>query len=1148
MKLRLVLSFVLLALLSVVTVVDADIRARLSDAISDAVARDDKAAGAFTSVAATTARYRSPLGVRKLVIPSDDDQACQQARRFGAVEIAAYGSFRLFALPADALEAAEAQGDRFTVRDDYNVLLLRAGAIDTTETAAAGTFFGIGQTLSGKPAPDAERQTAKTKNRTLRLIQFVGPTKSEWLEQLRADGFELIAYVPNNGYLVRGTAAASERLAQMAHAAAARGEAFLQWEGAFEEEYKIHPALLADVQRGDQREVSVAIQIARSADAANRRPEQDVAFVKRQAASIILEPYPVLGFTNVRLRIRLDRLAEIAARENVVNIEPWSPPQLFDEKAAQIIAADLIDEGKKPRAPGYLAWLTAHGLHTPFSFILDVSDSGVDQGSTAAAKLHPDFLDASGQGRLRYARDYTSDNDPGDISGHGTINLSIAGGSNMATASGLRDADGYGYGIGVAPGVMLGSSKIFLSSGTFDLNQPYSKLIADAYRDGARISSNSWGSAQNEYTIDAQEYDSRARDALPAQPGNQEILLCFAAGNAGVPGFLGSPSTGKNVISVGASEGFRTGEDGCAVEAADADNALDLAFFSSRGPLRDGRIKPDIVAPGSHIQGAASQHEFFDATGICGSKSSDELYFPKDQTLYTWSSGTSHSTPAVAGAAALVRQFFLNRGEEPSAALIRALLLNTTTYMTGERAGGSLPHPAQGWGLLNLNRAFDNAAKIFINQSHTFTSSGQDFVMTGDIKDSGLPVRITLAWTDAPGLSAIAPWVNDLDLEVFVNGELYRGNHLVGQTSQPGGEADSRNTTEAVWLPAGISGSFLIRVRAANIAGDGVPGNGQIADQDFALVVYNGERKDVAVSDLDSFALTGGADEIADPGETVALRVHITNLSPVALTGGQGVLTTTTAGVTITTNSADFPILTTNATGENLTPFTFMIAPSVACGTDIQFTLNVNSGGSVSKIPFSVVVGKTEPNILLTDDAEAGEVSFTHGSLIKKKKKRIDTWMISDKRFRSGSHAWFTANLDKQTDSFLSTPAITLPTSGRRLQLVFYHAFQFERGGFDGGVLEISSGGNFTDLGDKIIEGGYTGTLFRTTTNPLSERKGWINGNIAQFQRVVVDLSSFAGQTVTIRFRIGTDSSVKGVGWFVDDVTIGGERVICTAP
>src|SRR5262249_59412911 len=61
-----------------------------------------------------------------------------------------------------------------------------------------------------------------------------------------------------------------------------------------------------------------------------------------------------------------------------------------------------------------------------------------------------------------------------------------------------------------------------------------------------------------------------------------------------------------------------------------------------------------------------------------------------------------------------------------------------------------------------------------------------------------------------------------------------------GANWTPGGSADPRNNVESVFLPAGTSGNFTVTVRATNIAGDGVPGNADTTDQDFALVIYNG--------------------------------------------------------------------------------------------------------------------------------------------------------------------------------------------------------------------------------------------------------------------------------------------------------------------
>ena len=214
---------------------------------------------------------------------------------------------------------------------------------------------------------------------------------------------------------------------------------------------------------------------------------------------------------------------------------------------------------------------------------------------------------------------------------------------------------------------------------TYVLEQPK----VSPYRDAMRVSSNSWGASVNTYTTDAQRYDALVRDAQPdgsAQPapGNQEMVIVFAAGNAGpYGGSIGSPGSAKNVISAGASEGAQpfAGPDACGIGDSDASSALDVAFFSSRGPAADGRRRPDVMAPGTHISGGVAQAagqraspppfplgqalSCFNASGVCAGYGSN--FFPSGQQWYTASSGTSHSTPAIAGAAALVRQWFLNQ-------------------------------------------------------------------------------------------------------------------------------------------------------------------------------------------------------------------------------------------------------------------------------------------------------------------------------------------------------------------------------------------------------------------------------------------------------------------------------------------------------
>ena len=1106
----------------------------------------------------TPRSYRSPGRLHKIIVSKDDSEMLAEVLAEGAVEISDYGSFKLLAFDDSATFKAERQletegrgGHRATdllkVRDDFNVLLLRSGAIDTTADEAPGTFVGI----AGFANESATSSSIDDKDHApgqLRLVQFVGPIKSAWLDELEASGLERVAYIPNNGYLVRGDLAARDRFISRHRTALARGEGFLQWEGPYLAEHKIHPALYEPV-AARSGEITVALQLALPQSEPRGGENPEVKQARGLASSVMVDAYSVLNFTNLRMKIDASKITELAALPSVVNIEPWNPPQLFDERADQIIAGELNADRTAPKGPGYAAWLGARGFSSPFSFAIDVSDTGIDRGAITPDKLHPDFLDSNKQSRILYARDYTSELDPGDIPGHGTINLSIAGGSNVSSDKDMRDGSGFNYGLGVAPFALLGSSKIFQSNGVFDLIDPYTKLVSEAYRDGARVSSNSWGDVTNSYSIDSQEYDTRVRDATPSQPGNQEITICFAAGNAGSVKTISTPSTAKNVISVAASENSRKdGTDGCGVTNSDADNAMDIAYFSSGGPLDDGRMKPDIAAPGSHVEGAASQNALFDGSAVCGESFGTKPYFPTGQTLYTWSSGTSHSTPHVAGAAALVRQFLINRGEAPTAALIKALLLNTTSYMTGDRANGDLPQARQGWGLMNLSRVFDSTPKFFVNQTTTFTSSGQEFVLTGEVKDSTQPFRVMLAWTDAPGFSGAVPWVNDLDLEVTINGQVYRGNNFMGQFSQPGGDPDTKNNVEAVWLPAGTVGTFVVRVRASNIAGDGVPGNSNSTDQDFALVVYNGERKDAPVAAIASVTLAGGSDAFADPGETVSMRLKVSDLSPIALTGGRGTLTTTTTGITITTGASDFPTIAPGQDAEGSTPFVFTVAGSVACGTTVNFVLDVSSQGLLSRVPFSVLAGKPQAAQFFSDDIESGDSKWTHGSGIAKKKSRVDTWTISTRRVHSGTSSWFTPDPGTQvTDAHLDTIPIQLPTDGRNLQLVFYHTFEFERGTFDGGVLEISSGGDFEDLGPKILKGRYNATIRDFTSNPLVGRPGWVEGRLGTFQQVVVDLSSYAGKTVTIRFRIGTDINGKGLGWYIDDVSLRGDRVSCAS-
>jgi hypothetical protein len=195
----------------------------------------------------------------------------------------------------------------------------------------------------------------------------------------------------------------------------------------------------------------------------------------------------------------------------------------------------------------------------------------------------------------------------------------------------------------------------------------------------------------------------------------------------------------------------------------------------------------------------------------------------------------------VAGVASLAYYWMENTYSlpTPSPAVMKAYLLAHPTYLTGAGANDTLPSNSQGYGMPDMSAMFDDAAKFLVDQSVTFDHSGETWTWEGAVADLGKPLRIVLAYTDAPGAIGTSPQVNDLNLAADVDGTVYLGNDFSGQWSTTGGSADPFNNYEAIFLPAGTEGSLEITVTGFNIAGDGVPDTGDGTDQDFALVCYN---------------------------------------------------------------------------------------------------------------------------------------------------------------------------------------------------------------------------------------------------------------------------------------------------------------------
>ncbi|HKE57726.1 MAG TPA: S8 family serine peptidase [Pyrinomonadaceae bacterium] len=934
--------------------------------------------------------YHSPGDRHKVSV--SDEKVSQDLEKQGGRLIADYGSYKIFDV-SSSLAATVSGNANVQSADENNLLLLNSGSIDTSTDAAQKLRVTKGGGGEGKQ---------------MHLIQFAGPIRGEWYQALANTGAEIVTYIPNNAYLIYGDAKSISAARTMAT------RSYVQWDNSYTSFHRLSPKISVpenlkgaapvgekESQKGPVANSAVkgsrlyAIQLVHDAT----ENAITLSLIDRLKAAPIIRQARVLNYLNIVVALESPDLAQqLSNRADVVWIAPWVMPHKMDERQDMIIAGNLTG-GNAPTPGDYLAYLAAHGFtNTTTTFGVNISDSGVDNATTTPNHFGLYRLgDASvpANSRIVYNRLVGTPNSGSTLQGcdgHGNLNTHIicgyvptgtVGGVNFGVAP-HADAAGFRYGLGVMPFTKVGSSVIF-DPGSFT-NPNFTTLESTAYNDGMRISSNSWGASDNSYSVDSQEYDSLVRDAQPASApfpaaGNQEYVIVFAAGNDGSgSNTVGLPGTAKNVITVGASENVQAfgGADGCGTGDTGADSANDIIGFSSRGPTADGRKKPDIVAPGTHVSGGVAQASLvlpsgsgtgaqlacFDGTGVCGGTGGSN-FFPAGQQYYTGSSGTSHSTPAMSGYAALMRQFFINNAlTPPTPAMTKALMLNSARYLNGSGANDNLFSNNQGMGEANFNFFFDEFVTGSIRRDQIaadkFTASGQQRTFTGTVNDNTKPLRVTLAWTEPPGPTSGNAFVNNLDLEVTVGGNTYKGNVFTGANSVTGGAADTRNNVESVFLPAGVSGSIVVKVKATNIAGNGVPNDADPLDQDFALVVYNATTAAVPVIEGGTAAITAEscapADNALSPGETVTVNFPLSNVGTANTTNLVATLQAT-GGVTTPSGPQTYGTLV--AGGPAVTKsFTFTVDPSLICGGNVVATFNLQDGATnLGTVTFTFRVG-----------------------------------------------------------------------------------------------------------------------------------------------------------------------------------------------
>ena len=226
------------------------------------------------------------------------------------------------------------------------------------------------------------------------------------------------------------------------------------------------------------------------------------------------------------------------------------------------------------------------------------------------------------------------------------------------------------------------------------------------------------------------------------------------------------------------------------------------------------------------------------------------------------------------------------------------------------------------------------------------------------------------------------------------------------------------------------------------------------------------------------------------------------------------------------------PTWTSNVTLNTSTTYYWRVRASNTCG----------SGTYSSPFMFTTVAAPgdcgpgTVPNILFTDGFEAGIGGWTSSGT-------GNTWAIATTNPHSGAQHVHANNPSVVSDQRLVSPAVALPSGQNPVVLKFWHVPNMEPSGttacYDGGILEVSTDGGttWTQLPNaNLLVGPYRGTVSSSFGNPLAGLQAWCG--TTDYMNTIADVSSYAGQTVQFRMRLGSDTSVSKPGWDVDDVTV----------
>ncbi|HYS56315.1 MAG TPA: hypothetical protein VER58_21360 [Thermoanaerobaculia bacterium] len=827
----------------------------------------------------------------------------------GATILADYDSFTLISVPEVAIERikarAAAAGIGVAIHDEYDLLGLPGGTIDTR--------IGI-----VKP-PGAELIAAYPSGKYgLYVLQLIGPPRPEWLGDISAAGGVLIDAVPLCGYLVALTPESAATVSTLPEVQ------FLEIYHPFLKAAMVDPLALKEqdvlVELAEAPGIGETVSevmgiLGIATQKKNRSGFYLFGKLKAQDLPRLLLNRLVIGVHQLTALTPSDERQATSLSSNVMtsggNVIPTQPAgyaSWLTSATACNVCGGLSDEGFIIGIADTGVDSGANGArHADLQPVFPASRvryGGVFLVQRDASGICP----APPPGQPPSVCE-----NPGvcfdcDGSFHGTFITGVsAGNANTQQRDSSSAATGFLLGTGIAPTAGILSTKKLNSSGISWLAHGIYDWATDATSRFVYIQNHSQNeynanpSATGMYTQQSRDFDIAVRNSTGNGTQLSPIMLTVSAGNRhqdrsrdmfAVPLTpLLPPATSKNVIAVGGAENVRDSSewrnDCNGFIPTDANSFRNIMADSKHGTLVqsgghgwDTYNKPDLFAPASQIVSTRATDlspllpgPNYGCFGYGGN--------PPDYDPSYWiGTGTSFAAPVGAGAALVASRVYsaaIGGTPNPAAAspaLLKAMLVGSARSMrtgidksstaTPQPAIGARPNAVQGFGRISLvDIVTHTPARQYFNQGYKFTASAQKWSATYPVSNVSQPVKIVLAWTDAPaqaGLGNVPTLIqNDLDLLVSIgdstNRKTYAGNNLIESTQSPDegeesflyvggtGNPDTKNNVETVIFYPNLAGvtQFTVVVQATLIGAQAIPDAScsGCPNQDFALFVYN---------------------------------------------------------------------------------------------------------------------------------------------------------------------------------------------------------------------------------------------------------------------------------------------------------------------